>query len=145
MKSLTAKSVCAYYPILKLWQFTGVSSFTSSDLGTNFVSQLRVNLKVVWVAHLDSNHRITLHPCFYRSRKRRGWQCKQKLLQIMPGIGTNIYCETTGVPPYKLAIGHLPRGPLAILKESWCGERHLPLVLVKVPTGILMNCMKNFI
>ena len=24
-------------------------------------------------------------------------------------------------------MGHLPRGPLAILKESWCGDEHLPV------------------
>ena len=31
--------------------------------------------------------------------------------------------ETT----WTLVMGHLPRGPLAILKESWCGDEHLPV------------------
>ena len=33
---------------------------------------------------------------------------------------------TTGVSPYKLVYGRVPRGPLAILKESWAGEREVP-------------------
>ena len=38
LKSLTAKSVCDV--LLSLWQFTGCCSYISSDLGTNFTSQL---------------------------------------------------------------------------------------------------------
>jgi len=39
--------------------------------------------------------------------------------------------ETTGVPPSVMAFGHLPRGPLAVLKETWSGEIDLPLDLGK--------------
>ena len=35
--------------------------------------------------------------------------------------------ETTSVPPYTLAMGYLPRGPLAILRDSWCGDKDLPV------------------
>ena len=35
--------------------------------------------------------------------------------------------ETTGVPPYTLAMGYLPRRPLAILRDSWCGDKNLPV------------------
>ena len=34
--------------------------------------------------------------------------------------------ETTGVAPWTLVMGHLPRGPLAILKDSWC-NMELPI------------------
>ena len=34
--------------------------------------------------------------------------------------------ETTGVAPWTLVMGHLPRGPLAILKDSWC-DQDLPI------------------
>jgi len=30
--------------------------------------------------------------------------------------------ETTGVAPWTLVMGHLPRGHLAILKDSWCDQ-----------------------
>jgi hypothetical protein len=39
--------------------------------------------------------------------------------------------ETTGVAPFMLVYGHLPKGPLAILKEHWSGEADLPLELGK--------------
>jgi len=32
---------------------------------------------------------------------------------------------TTGVSPYLLVYGRVPRGPLAILKETWYGEREV--------------------
>jgi len=38
LKSFTAKSVCD--ALLELWQFIGCCSYVSSDLGTNFTSQL---------------------------------------------------------------------------------------------------------
>ena len=34
---------------------------------------------------------------------------------------------TTGIPPYQMMYGRVPRRPLAILKESWCGERDIPV------------------
>jgi cobalamin biosynthesis Co2+ chelatase CbiK len=39
--------------------------------------------------------------------------------------------ETTGVAPFMLVYGHLPKSPLAILKEHWSGEADLPLELGK--------------
>jgi len=34
-------------------------------------------------------------------------------------------------------MGHLPRGPLAILKESWCGERQPQVSFGKSTTQYL--------
>ena len=45
--------------------------------------------------------------------------------------------ETTGVAPWTLVMGHLPRGPLSILKESWCGEEELPVSFGKNATKYL--------
>jgi len=39
--------------------------------------------------------------------------------------------ETTGVPPWLLTFGRLPRGPLAVLKVTWTGEKDVPLSLGK--------------
>ena len=47
------------------------------------------------------------------------------------GIFFEVPSETTGVPPRVIAFGHLPRGPLAVLKETWSGEIDLPLDLGK--------------
>ena len=47
--------------------------------------------------------------------------------------------ETTGVAPWTLVMGHLPRGPLSILKESWCGEEELPVSFGKDATKYLQE------
>ena len=51
--------------------------------------------------------------------------------------------ETTHVPPALLAWGRIPRGPLAILKETWCGERELPPGLGKEPAEYLKELLHN--
>jgi len=38
-----------------------------------------------------------------------------------------------------MAFGHLPRGPLAVLRETWCGEMELPLDLGKGTTEFLTD------
>ena len=45
--------------------------------------------------------------------------------------------ETTGVAPWTLVFGFLPRGPLAILKVSWCGDDDLPVNFCKNATTYL--------
>lgn len=35
--------------------------------------------------------------------------------------------EVTGVPPWLMVFGRIPRGPLTVLKENWTGFRDLPL------------------
>lgn len=47
--------------------------------------------------------------------------------------------ETTGMAPYTLLYGHQPRGPLHILRESWTGERTLPLDLNKSETEYMQE------
>jgi len=39
--------------------------------------------------------------------------------------------ETTSVPPWLLAFGRLPRGPLAILWDTWIGRQDFPLDIGK--------------
>jgi len=39
--------------------------------------------------------------------------------------------ETTGVPPWLVAFGRLPKGPLAVLKDTWTGKEDVPLSLGK--------------
>jgi hypothetical protein len=51
--------------------------------------------------------------------------------------------ETTHVPPALLAFGRVPHGPLAILKETWCGEREFPPGLGKGPLEYLKELHEN--
>ena len=39
---------------------------------------------------------------------------------------SRIPSATTGVSPYMMVYGRVPQGPLAVLKESWAGEREIP-------------------
>jgi len=52
--------------------------------------------------------------------------------------------STTGVPPALLAWGRVPRGPLAILKDTMTGKVELPLNLDKTPSEYLAELRKNF-
>jgi len=51
--------------------------------------------------------------------------------------------ETTGLPPWVMVYGKLPRGPLAVLKENWSGQRELPLNLGKSTVEYLEDLRKN--
>ena len=53
--------------------------------------------------------------------------------------------ETTHVPPALLAFGRIPRGPLAILKETWCGEREFPPGIGKEPSEYLKELHQNLL
>jgi len=52
--------------------------------------------------------------------------------------------ESTGLAPWTLAMGHLPRGPLSILKDSWCGDENLPVNFGKMRLNIYMNSTRNW-
>ena len=51
--------------------------------------------------------------------------------------------ETTGVPPWLLVFGRLPRGPLAVLKENWTGLHEMPLSLGQTTVEYLSNLRRN--
>src|SRR6218665_2967174 len=50
---------------------------------------------------------------------------------------------TTGVAPYMLVYGLLPRGPLAVLKESWTGDINLPSRFGLQPKKYLQKMKEN--
>ena len=51
--------------------------------------------------------------------------------------------STTGVAPYTLLYGHLPKGPLAILKDSWASELEQPPNLGKSVAAYLQELKEN--
>jgi len=51
--------------------------------------------------------------------------------------------SAVGVPPWLLAFGRLPRGPLAVLKDTMVGKTELPLNLGKSTTEYLEELRKN--
>ena len=147
LRSLSAKHVCE--SLLKLWMITGIPMVISSDNGTNFTSKLnRELLKRVGCSprfntpgHPQSSGLVErmvgtiknmIHKVAYDHPKR--WH---QYLDFILWALREAPNETTGVPPWVLAFGHLPRGPLAVLKEAWCGEVDLPFNLGKSATEFL--------
>ena len=51
--------------------------------------------------------------------------------------------ESTNLPPWVMVYGHLPRGPLAVLKESWVGHRDFPLSLGKTAEDYLADLRQS--
>jgi len=54
-----------------------------------------------------------------------------KFLPLMTWTLREVPNATTGVSPYMLVYGRVPRSPLAVLKESWTNERDVSLQLGK--------------
>ena len=51
--------------------------------------------------------------------------------------------QNTGVPPWLMVYGRIPRGPLAVLKENWTGLRDLPLNLGQTTVEYLSDLRQN--
>ena len=132
LKSLTAKAVCE--SLLDLFVNVGVPKVIVSDCGTNFTSQLTREM----LSRLGCTPRFNTpgHPeasgmverfnqtckrmlCHVVQQHQRQWH---KFVPLMVWALREVPNATTGVSPYKLVYGRIPRGPLTILKESWSGE-----------------------
>ncbi|GBN20764.1 Retrovirus-related Pol polyprotein from transposon 297 [Araneus ventricosus] len=73
----------------------------------------------------------------------------------MEMIGTYIYLtcylfayrevphSTTGLSPYQMVYGRLPRGPLALMRDSWTGKRNIPLAVSRSIEKYLKNLRQN--
>jgi len=153
MKSLTAKAVCGC--LLNMWQFTGRSSHISSDLGTNFTSQLT----------REFEKRMGCSPCFNSPFHPQSTGLAERAVGNVKRIISKLahdypkqwhaylpmamWClpetpnETTGLAPWVLAMGFLSRGPLAILRESWCGEKAFFVSLGKTQLNTCDSCTTN--
>ncbi|GBN98551.1 hypothetical protein AVEN_207085-1 [Araneus ventricosus] len=51
--------------------------------------------------------------------------------------------STTGLSPYQLVYGRLPRGPLALMRDVWTGKRNIPLGVSRSIEKYLENLRQN--
>jgi len=51
--------------------------------------------------------------------------------------------ETTGVPLWMVVSGKVPRGPLAVLKENWTGQRNVSLSFGQTTADCFEELRKN--
>lgn len=141
LKSLTARAVCD--ALLDLFANVGIPSKIVSDNGSNFNSQLtrelltRLGCSPVFatpghpqtsglVERFNKTCKEMLHHVI--QQHKRQWH---KIIPLTAWALREIPNATTGISPYALVYGRLPRGPLAVLKESWIGQRDVMPILAK--------------
>jgi len=135
--------------------FTGIPICILSDNATCFASKLNLEfLKRLGASprfgvpgyaqaqglaeRMVATLKNAISKCAHESPK----QWHKKLGYILWAL-REIPNETTHVAPWILVHGFLPRGPLAILKETWAGERELPLDLGKTAVEYLNELKLN--
>jgi len=129
LRSLTARAICD--ALLEVWQFTGCSSYLSSDLGSNLRAQLTKEFEKR--TGCSPRFHSPYHPqstglveSYVGSVKRIISKLAMDYAKLWHTcVPMAIWClresvnQTTGVAPWTLVMGYLPRGPLAILRDSW--------------------------
>jgi hypothetical protein len=141
LRNLTAKAVCEC--LCDLFSFLGVAAVISSDQGSNFTSQLtklfleKMGCAPRWAspAHPEASGKVERFNASFKRMLHHvildnpsSWH---KYVPFMTWAMRECSNATTGVPPYTLLFGRLPRGPLAVLRDSWQGDIELPVGLGK--------------
>jgi hypothetical protein len=141
MRSVTARNVCDC--LLKIWMLFGVSQFVTLDnasCNTAHVTKLlmeKLGCSPIFITptHSQANGlaertvgslKEFIHKVAYDHK--RSWY---KYLDFILWAMREVPQSSTQVAPWQMAFGFLPRGPCAILKDSWTGVKTLPLDLEK--------------
>jgi len=153
LRSLTAKNVCN--ALLQVFQLVGIPSTIRSDCASNFTSSLTTTfLKILGCS---PNFNVP-------GRPQQTGLCEQ-LIGTLKNLINKVASDnpkswhkhlgfvlwairetpnaTTTVPPALLAWGRVPRGPLAILKDTMTGKVELPLNLGKTASEYLQKLIRN--
>ena len=147
LRNVTSKAIADC--LISVWQFVGCPSWVSCDNASYNVAGLTQELM----------RRLGCSPRFITPYHSEGNGSSERLVSSTKALIAKVAAdhpkswhkhlgfimwalrevpnETTRVPPALLAFGRVPRGPLAILKETWCGEREFPPGLGKGPLEYL--------
>jgi transposase InsO family protein len=153
LRSLSAKATCD--ALLQVFMTFAIPKVISSDCGANFTAQVTKEM----LKRLGCSPRFNTpgHPeaaglverC-NQSLKRMIYKLAQenprewhKLLPFVLWALREKPNATTHISPYTLVYGMLPKGPLSVLKESWAGQRELPLNIGKSPEEYLQTLKEN--
>ena len=153
IKSPTAKNICDC--LLKVWMYFGIPRFVSADNATCNVANLTQELlkrfgvcpRFITPSHSEGNAAVerligTTKRLIAKTAADHPKSWHQHLPFIMWAL-REVPSELTNVPPWLLAMGTIPRGPLAVLRETWTGEREMPPTLGKGPTEYLKELYDN--
>ena len=153
LKAPTAKNICDC--LINLWSFVGVPQYVSLDNASYNISGLTQELfkrfavtpKFITPYHSEGNaaaerligttKRLVAKVA---SQNPNTWH---KHLPFVLWAIREVPSDLTGVPPWLLAMGTIPRGPLTVLRESWMGTGDLPPKLGKAPEQYLRELHQN--
>jgi len=149
----SAKNICDC--LVKVWMYFGIPRYISADNATCNVAYLTTELM----------KRFGVTPRFITPYHSEGNSAAERLIGTTKRLIGKVAAEhpkswykhlpfimwalrecpseLTGVPPWLLAMGTVPRGPLSVLRECWTGEIDLPPDLGKSPEKYLRELHHN--
>jgi len=122
------------HSLLELFVNVGVPKVIVSDQGTNFTSVLTREMlsplgccpRFNTPGHPEASGMVERFNQTYKNMlahvvqlHHRQWH---RFVPLMVWALRDVPNATTSVSPFKFVYGRVPRGPLAILKESWAGD-----------------------
>ena len=153
LRSINAKATCD--ALLQVFMTFSIPKVISSDCGSNFTSKLTQEMlrrlgcspRFNTPGHPEASGLVercnkSLKTMIYKLAQSdpRGWH---RLLPFVLWSLREKPSSTTHVSPYTMIYGTLPKGPLSVLKESWAGERELPLSIGRNPEEYLQTLKEN--
>jgi len=154
LRSLTAAATCD--ALMQVFMIFGTASVISGDFGSNF----RAELTRECLERLGCSPKFNEAP-FHPSSSGLIERCNQSLKRCLHHVVRQyprlwhkfvpyilwamreVPNATTNSSPFLLAFGRPARGPLAILKENWAGEKELPLNMGKSVVQYLQELKHN--
>ena len=136
LKAATAKASCD--ALLEIFTRTGIPKVIVSDNGINFTSNLTAEFRArlectprfSTPGYLEGDSLVERHNAVIKNmlhhvirQNKRNWH---KQLPIQLWAMREVPNQTTGLSPFQIVYGKLPRGPLSVLKETWAGELSVP-------------------
>jgi hypothetical protein len=152
LRSVTAKNICDC--LMKVWMTFGVSQFVSMDNAAYNTSKLTKILMenmgcspiFITPGHSAGNTLAertigTIKEAIHKVAfdHQRSWY--KYLDHILWALREILHCST-GVSPWQMALGFLPRGPCAVLKDAWTGDRDL-LVNLGQPVAVYLQELRD--
>ena len=152
LRNIKAHSVIK--ALIKFFTLVGLPKHIQSDQGSNFMSN--VFQQVMHQLHITQHKSSAYHPQsqgaierFHQTLKTmmRSY-CFDNLKDWDEGIPLLLFAvresvqETLGFSPFELVFGHMVRGPLKILKESWLAVDDDPVSLLEYVTTFKARLME---
>jgi len=135
LKTLTSKELCD--ALLKIWTRTGIPKVMVSDNATNYKAELMqelykrfgVEIRYSTPGHPEANGRCErmvqvvkrmLHHLVKNTEQPAEWAQRLPLLEFCVREAPS---ASRGASAFELVYSRPARGPLAVLKDSWSGEK----------------------